>query len=243
MRPVSAAVAVPVALAFLCTAMATQRAPTLAGHAAKLRRLVTAPLTADDSLDVPGILWLEHLNLCVGDRAVAEAFYVDFLGFVPEPGGSWHVNLGAQQLHLASRPAGQEHVLTGCTGLAVPSLGVLRTRCERARKTLAGTSFDVADHSDCLSVVCPWGNRYVCYEASVDTGSSSSAGLHLPKMVTFHTGLDESMCVRGGPGIRYVEFRARAGTSARIGLFYEAMFACKVSRARRERFLKNFLPK
>ena len=46
---------------------------------------VVLSFLADDSLDLGGILWLEHLNMRVGEPPLAEAFYCGFLGFVREP--------------------------------------------------------------------------------------------------------------------------------------------------------------
>ena len=58
----------------------------------------------DTFLDVPGVAWMEHLNLIVGhgseDRGKAEAFYLDVMGMTPDKSGSFHVNLGRQQFHL-----------------------------------------------------------------------------------------------------------------------------------------------
>ena len=40
---------------------------------------------------------LEHVNLVVGDMAVAKKFYVDFLGLTPDNNPK-HFNLGQQQV-------------------------------------------------------------------------------------------------------------------------------------------------
>ena len=48
----------------------------------------------DSPLDSTGILWLEHINLQVGNRAHADAFYGEFLGCTRDPSPSWHYNLG-----------------------------------------------------------------------------------------------------------------------------------------------------
>ena len=81
------------------TMAATAYAPILAGRASTMRNYVTTALQEDDSLDVPGILWLEHLNLVVGDKETSLAFFRDVIGCVVEP-GKFHLNLGSQQLHL-----------------------------------------------------------------------------------------------------------------------------------------------
>ena len=59
---------------------------TPAAH--RLAKLVKQASAANTSLDVPGILWLEHINLQVGDRAKANAFYGEFLGFTRDPSPS-----------------------------------------------------------------------------------------------------------------------------------------------------------
>jgi catechol 2,3-dioxygenase-like lactoylglutathione lyase family enzyme len=202
--------------------------------ASKLRRLVTEALLHDDSLDVPGIIWMEHLNLLCGARAEADDFYVGLLGFHPEPGRSWHVNMGSQQLHLAEAPSkGLEHRLTGSVGLTVPSLKAIRSRVARAKSQLSHTCFEVEDQESIMLVTCPWGNTYVCHEVSDGSGGGGGGVTPrgIPRMACCHAGLDQGMSVRapGGSGIRYIEFRVRRGTVQRIGQFYETIFECKVS--------------
>ena len=220
-------------LLYALTMSSSSAALIAAGRCAAMKAAVTDQLRKDDSLDIPGILWLEHLNMIVGDRAMAEAFYCDFLGFVAEPGSSFHLNLGQQQLHLAAKPDSlQANVLTGTVGLAVPSLDALRGRIDEAREALAETCFEVADHGESVAVVCPWGNSFACYDATVEPASATADGATpLPKMVALQDGLDDSMSVRGGPGIRYTSFRVRPGTAPRVGRFYEHMFGCKVAHA------------
>ena len=221
--------------ALLCTAsMAAAAAPPiLPARATALHQLVSAPLIDDDSMDVPGINWLEHLNLLVGPREDADKFFCEFLGCVPEPGRSWHVNMGSQQFHLgeAAAKGGVPHVLTGSVGVAVPSLAALRSRVARAARDLAHTRFDVADHGDFLCVVDPWGSNYVCRDAQPPQELAVTDDCGLPKMARAHIGLDESFGVRGCglPGVRHVEFRVRPGTAARVGRFYEEVFGCRVS--------------
>ncbi len=48
----------------------------------------------ETSLDLGGILHFDHIYLIVGDRKVAETFYFEFLGLTPQPGASFHCNLG-----------------------------------------------------------------------------------------------------------------------------------------------------
>ena len=61
--------------------------------AAELAHTVRDASREDTSLDASGILWLEHINMEVGNRELALIFYRDFLGFVEDPSPSFHLNL------------------------------------------------------------------------------------------------------------------------------------------------------
>lgn len=198
-------------------------------------RLISDALISDDSLDVPGITWLEHLNLLTGPKPLANHFYSAFLGLVTQPGSSWHLNLGAQQLHLTTAAEGSEHVLTGEVGLVVPSLAAVRAREESAREALRRTKFNMSDYGEHLVATCPWGNRYVIREPTAfrrfaSVGIPTEPSPTHPRMVQAHFGLDEGNSVRtvGGVGIRYVTFTARHGTVERIGRFYSEIFGASV---------------
>ena len=54
-------------------------------------------LQSDSGLDL-GIVWMEHLNLVVGDMDLAKLFYVTFLGLTIDDGNGKHFNLGQQQV-------------------------------------------------------------------------------------------------------------------------------------------------
>jgi len=199
-----------------------------------LRQAVLEASAADVSaaastLDLRGILWLEHINLVVSSRPVAEKFYMDFLGFTKDKSKSFHVNLGQQQLHLAENgdPA---QVVTGSIGLAVPSLSTIRERMEEAAKLFEGTKYEVhADTEDCITMSCPDGNTLHLYGVDHDT---TDDGLNSPqKMTSMHSDggvYGPRMAVRGQPGIRYVEIACRSGTAGRIAKFYEQMLECDV---------------
>ncbi len=63
-----------------------------------LRSLVqNASIKSQRCLDLNGIVWLEHLNLVVGDMDLAFKFYVDFIGLSRDSNPK-HVNLGQQQV-------------------------------------------------------------------------------------------------------------------------------------------------
>lgn len=139
------------------------------------------------SLDVGGIVWLEHINLVVTSMQSATQFYVNFLGLTPEKEfniKSNHFNLGRQQFHLAagsgSDGSGDEVIaqrVIGSIGLTVPSLERIRERLDTAMMELNGTLFSVIDHNDYdddetdirfMTVTCPWGNIIHLYDVSID---------------------------------------------------------------------------
>jgi catechol 2,3-dioxygenase-like lactoylglutathione lyase family enzyme len=193
---------------------------TPAAH--RLAKLVKQASAANTSLDVPGILWLEHINLQVGDRAKANAFYGEFLGFTRDPSPSWHYNLGSQQFHLQD---GTTHVIHGSIGITVRSLDALRGRRDAASQALAGSRFAVADHTTALTVTCPFGNTFHVYELAAPPPIDVS----LPVLAQRHAGWDDGMAVRGKPGIRFLHFRVPAGVpkaAHHIGAFYHGVFGC-----------------
>ena len=184
---------------------------------------------ATSSLDVNGIMWMEHINLVVSSRSIAEQFYMDFLGFSKDKSPSFHVNLGQQQLHLAENgdPA---QVVTGSIGLVVPSLSTIRERMEEVSELFEGTQYVVhEDVGDCITMSCPDGNTLHLYGVDDD---KTDGGLTSPqKMTNMHSDgsvYGPRMAVRGHPGIRYVEIACRAGTAGRIAKFYEQMLECDV---------------
>ena len=202
---------------------------------AELASLVRSASSADDLDDVRGILWLEHLNMIVGDRAIATRFYCDFLGFTPDPNvqtdTSFHVNLGRQQLHLA---VGTPHRLHGAMGLAVPSLRRVLDREASVATALSGTRFSVeqpvtGDHEGALLVTCPWGNRFHVYDAEPPEERLPLTVGALPKLARIQAAQSVGMGVSGHPGIRYVCIDVPRGSSASVGAFYREMFGCRVT--------------
>ncbi len=207
----------------------------------------------DRFLDVPGIAWMEHLNLIVGhtseDRAVAESFYLDTMGMTPDKGKSFHVNIGRQQFHLATPKRDDEipHRIHGSIGLVVPDLDTLWGRLEAARENsgFENTLFDFYKEEDGTSttvihVRCPWGNVFRCYSAG-DRGSSLVADYNIEespqKMTNLHSpligmhGADKMGVLSvGGPGIRYVEFVLPQGVKAQdVCDFYVGTVCCSAS--------------
>jgi hypothetical protein len=106
----------------------------------------------DDSfLNVPGIAWLEHINLIVGgnDRQMATKFYIDIMGMTADKSKSFHVNLGRQQFHLAIPKKDDDddeeeeipHRISGSIGIAVPDIYTLKERLIQAKKEKGNNSF------------------------------------------------------------------------------------------------------
>ena len=62
------------ALALLACCCGALVSMSRVSSAAVIHRIVADALLADDSLDVPGILWLEHLNLLTGPKEMANKF-------------------------------------------------------------------------------------------------------------------------------------------------------------------------
>jgi len=182
---------------------------------------------SDSSLDVNGIIWMEHVNMVVGSRPVAEKFYMDFLGFTKDKSKSFHVNLGQQQFHLAEGDPPQR--VTGSIGLTVPSLSTIRQRTREAADLFEGTQFAVLnDSDDCITLSCPWGNTINLYGV-VDDDTDSSTINSRQKMTNMHADgavYGPRMAVRGQPGIRYIEIACRPGTSSRIANFYSDIMGC-----------------
>ena len=189
--------------------------------------------SSNQSLNTRGIVWLEHLNLVVGDMGTAKKFYIDLLG-LSQDDNQKHVNIGQQQFHLDATGDLPNRV-TGSVGLAVPSLSRLRDRLPQAKKDLDGSLFDVlsSDEQDMMTISCPWGNTFHLYDLeSEKTTGDSAAGEN--KMSKFHSRLgvygNQRMAVRGQPGIRFVEIACPPDTVRCIAHFYEELIGCQVTR-------------
>ncbi|KAL7577665.1 hypothetical protein ACA910_015177 [Epithemia clementina (nom. ined.)] len=203
-----------------------------------LRALVTdaARHQVQESIDLQGIMWMEHINLVIGSAPLAEYFYLKVLGCTRDEGKSFHVNLGQQQFHLAENGEPAQVFAGGSIGLAVPDLTTLRQRIDAASrdKSLAGTQFRlVSDLDDCIVLQGPWGNLFYLYSVHDDDSQAVAPALQTPmKMVNLHGegGMYGShrMAVRGQPGIRFVEVPCPKGKSAAVATFYRELLGCAV---------------
>ncbi|KAG7340941.1 aspartate transaminase [Nitzschia inconspicua] len=205
-----------------------------------LKELVLEASTRDvqSTLDLTGLVWLEHINLVVGNEQQAEYFYIHVLGCTRDDGKSFHVNLGQQQFHLAeTKKTGDDRtqVIAGSIGLVLPSLQALRQRLDRAVSSgmLKDTKFAIVQDTDSVvTVQGPWGNRFYCYQVD-ETESTLPPPLETPqKMTNLHStgGLYGSrMAVRGQPGIRFIEFVVpNDGSISQIASFYRTILDCTV---------------
>ena len=219
------------------------------GHSTVRFSAAKYDLTAS-SLDVSGILWMEHLNIIIGDKEQAEYFYLNILGFTRDAGKSFHVNLGQQQFHLAEPKRDGEipHIIAGTVGLVVPDLDTVRQRIQdelssSSSSMLKETKFSViSDGDDCLTISCPWGNTFCIYsvkdddkrwaEAISETANGADDSATPQKMTNMH--LDggfygsHRMAVRSQPGIRFVQIACPTGTAPAIAKFYREMLHCTV---------------
>ena len=170
----------------------------------------SAQSTADydrSSQDVGNVLGLEHVNLAIIDRDLAERFYVSGLGFTRDPyvdlglfGATW-VNLGSQQMHLVLAAEAQR--FRGSIGLVVPDPAAVVKRLDRLvdRIPLVAQS-QVAHHQvdGQLIVTGPWGNTFRLH------GPDEIAGISI--------------------GVAYVEIDVAPGCSAGVAAFYTTVMGC-----------------
>lgn len=223
-----------------------------------LRTLVTDAARrceSSETIDLQGIQWLEHINLVVGSKSLAEYFYLNVLGCTRDDGKSFHVNLGQQQFHLAEAKAGEQqaqHFAGGSIGLVVPDLNTLRdrvtaaaafdTRLKETQFALLSDDDDNSNDDDCVVLRGPWGNIFHIYSTQDDAKLSHLKQQQQPlsassmKMVTMHAeggGYgSHRMAVRGKPGIRYVEIPFPKGKSDALATFYRTVIGCNVWQTR-----------
>jgi len=201
-------------------------------EAVLLGELAQRAAEQDTALELPGIVWLEHINIVVGDRTVAESFYFSALGCTRDANGM-DANIGQQQFHIGSVDPKESQVLAGSIGLAMPNLSALRMRLQAARPLLEGTKYAWEDFRDLIRVTCPWGNTFLIWDCLNELQADSTDAVEaLPKMARLHLGIDSGMAVRRGPtgadgaGVRFVHFRCN--DAHRCAGFYKDVFGSPV---------------
>ena len=199
------------------------------------RARTNSPDNDESSLDLSGIVWLEHINLVVTSKEIAEHFYIDFLGCTRDAGKSFHVNMGQQQFHLAeTKPGIPPQKINGSVGLVVPSLDTLRSRIPKATEVCQNTKFAILNDdvdNKVITLSCPDGNTFHVYATQDDVTTSTKDTPR--KMENLHAEGGsygpQRMAIRSdNPGIRYIEFACPIGSTAVIAKFYKDMLHCSV---------------
>ena len=199
------------------------------------RARTNSPENDESSLDLSGIVWLEHINLVVTSNEIAEHFYIDFLGCTRDEGKSFHVNLGQQQFHLAeTKPGIPPQKINGSIGLVVPSLDTLRARIPKAMEVCQNTKFAILNDdvdNKVITISCPDGNIFHIYATQDDVTKSTKDTPR--KMENLHAEGGsygpQRMAIRSdNPGIRYIEFACPVNSTPAIARFYKDMLHCNV---------------
>lgn len=192
-------------------ATTTLKPQVAAMDAASRRHVDLVRDAATHQVNDKGLLWLDHINIVVGDREEAERFYFEEgLGCYRDPAkpggpgtsGTMWANLGHQQFHLAQEEDDDpRQVIRGSVGLCLPDASAAANRLEQQ-------GLRVEHHEPSrFSVKCPVGNTFHCYQVAKDPPSDGIG--KRPKMVNLHKGdgyAGDALSVRNGPGIRYVQF-------------------------------------
>ncbi|KAH8083433.1 hypothetical protein JL720_8317 [Aureococcus anophagefferens] len=199
--------------------MSTLARPALDGASLRYARL--AARAAEAAVDgATGLVWLEHVNIVVGDREQAEAFYFEEgLGCSRDPSkpggpgsaGTMWANLGSQQFHLAEQADDDPPQAVRALGLALPDVAAAAARLQRLEARGACGPVEIHD-ADRFTATCPWGNVFHCYSCRADfSGFDAMDAKKQPKMVGLHArdgygGGGAPFGVRGGPGVKYLQF-------------------------------------
>lgn len=179
-----------------------------------LASLVSRQALVDGDETRGGLVWVEHLNIVVGERSLAERFYFDGLGCTRDPSrhptkGTMWANVGSQQFHLAEESEDDPpQAVRGSIGVVLPNLEDAYSRLSELSAEIDTVCLERHEEGR-LTVTCPWGNVFHCYDENFSTNERGDDEEHrgLPKMVAMHEDTGRSLKVRGGPGIRYLHVR------------------------------------
>ncbi len=157
--------------------------------------------------DVGNVLGMEHVNLAITDRDIADRFYISGLGFTRDPyidlgiyGTTW-VNLGSQQMHLMHTDRAQR--FRGRIGLVVPDPDAVIGRLDRLVNrvpTVAETQVAHTTVDGHLMVTGPWGNQF---------------RIHGPDEIPGFT-----------IGMPYLEIDIEGGRAPSVAAFYQTIMGC-----------------
>lgn len=166
-----------------------------------------------------GILFLEHINLCVKEESqldgVAGRFYVQELGCKVDPRLKWmlHVNIGSSQFHLLPADGvNRSQKVDGSIGLYYEDLKKLASLVKNYTwRKVDGFMESIQKLDDVLVVKGPYGNVFDCYQK--------------PKTEKF---LQQPGGVSLGWGMAYVKWKVNVGSVQCIVRFYEYYMNAKV---------------
>ena len=201
-------------------------------HASNLKTLTTIASNSfvEENLDIPGILFFEHINMQVGSKNITRIFYQDILGMTPDPSPSFHYNIGQQQFHFMLAKNGEaSHVVCGCIGISVPSLERVLFACkEVGQRLLLKTQFQILHiEEDFISIKGPYGNTFHIYQIGLRGNlGDESDDENETFMEKKHKMWDNGMTVRGQPGIKFIEWQVVNTKS--VASFYQKYFGCNV---------------
>eukprot|EP00040_Diaphanoeca_grandis_P028589 m.165882 g.165882 ORF g.165882 m.165882 type:complete len:352 (-) comp31402_c0_seq1:194-1249(-) len=196
------------------------------------------------------LLWLEHVNLVVDNdlkseksgNTMIQLFYFEGLGLTSDPaksfGNTVWANVGDQQFHLVKGTAEETpQVIHGLIGLVLPDLDALLARLAKIEAEINTTLFHYEGCKDSttgkltsVKATCPFGNQFLIQSSSSFTHDEKVDHTKPEGEMVLeraHKNQHYEMNVRGGAGIKFVEFWVGTGMAKKIGEFYTFVFGCK----------------
>jgi len=169
-----------------------------------------------DSLDVGGIVALEHLNINTNDKELSADFFFMVMGLTRDPydrvgSGTMWVNCGRQQIHVPLSPENVQ-VVRGTVYLAVPSIEAFRERLFKYQEMMNGTRFAIISDKDAsVELYGPHGNHFHVTQ-------------NLSTISPAHSRLEIVPFCFGSLGIYHIKFLIPPRTAAKFSRFYEHFF-------------------
>eukprot|EP00929_Paragymnodinium_shiwhaense_P077720 TRINITY_DN40070_c0_g1_i1.p1 TRINITY_DN40070_c0_g1~~TRINITY_DN40070_c0_g1_i1.p1 ORF type:complete len:429 (+),score=77.03 TRINITY_DN40070_c0_g1_i1:143-1288(+) len=178
-----------------------------------------------------GILLLEHLNLNVMDRDVAEAFY-EALGCVADPtrpkNKTLHLHCGALTQFHTPAPNNEVYIAEegaqrwrGEVELLYADDSSLQAAVERLRKL--PFKADVSDPANGETrVSCPYGGEYILRTTEASRSGKMAPSASADGTVLRRPNSEASTCI----GMGSVTMRVPSGTAAAAADFYNTLLGC-----------------